>query len=91
METEIHSVPEEVLKQWGTESTAKAVGLSKPLGQMRKEYKEAVEADSSLTSLLEHLHSIETKLHGSLEEILLRRDHITYTCKLCPGQARLSR
>ena len=84
-------VDEDVIKQWGTESITKAIGLSEPLKRMRDKYIEAVEADSDLKSLSEQLKSIEIKLHESLQEIQLRQDHIVYTCKLCPGQTRLLR
>ena len=90
-ETEKRSVSEDVFKQWGAESITKAVGLSEPLKRMWKKYIEVAEADSDLKSLLEQLKSIEIKLHESLQEIQLRQDHIVYTCKLCPGQARLLR
>jgi len=90
-EAEKRSVSEDVFKQWGTESITKAIGLSEPLRRMRKKYTEAAEADSDLKVLLEQLKPIETKLHESLQEIQLRHDHIVYTCKLCPGQARLLR
>lgn len=41
--------------------------------------------------LFQALSELEAKLHKSLQEIQLRHDHIMYTCKLCPGQPRLSR
>lgn len=90
-ETEKRSVTEDIFKVWGAESTTKAIGLSEPLKRMRKKYREVAEADSDLKTLLEQLKPIEIKLHESLQEIQLRHDHIVYTCKLCPGQARLSR
>ena len=90
-ETEKRSVPEDVLKQWGTESITKAIGLSEPFKRMWEKYREAADADSDLKTLLEQLRPIEIKLHESLQEIQLRHDHIVYTCKLCPGQARLLR
>ena len=90
-ETGKGSVDEDVIKQWGTESITKAIGLSEPFKRMWDKYIEAVEADSDLKSLSEQLKSIETKLHESLQEIQLRQDHIVYTCKLCPGQTRLLR
>lgn len=46
---------------------------------------------ANLSSLLDDLHNLEPKIHNSLEEILLRRDHILYTCNLCPGKPRLLR
>ena len=36
-------------------------------------------------------NDLEPKIKDSLQEILLRRDYIMYTCKLCPGQPRLLR
>ncbi len=90
-ETEKRSVPEDVFKVWGTESITKAIGLSEPLKRVWMKYIEAAEDGSDLKSLLGQLRSIEIKLHESLQEIQLRQDHIVYTCKLCPGQARLLR
>lgn len=49
------------------------------------------ETVANLSSLLDNLHNLEPKIHDSLEEILLRRDHILYTCNLCPGKPRLLR
>jgi len=46
---------------------------------------------ANLSTLLDDLHNLEAKIHNSLEEILLRRDYILYTCKLCPGRPRLLR
>jgi len=88
---EKRSMSAEIYRQWGAESTSKALGLSKPLNQMMGRYKKVVESDLNLKSLSKQLTSIETKLHTNLQEIQLRRDHIMYTCKLCPGQSRLSR
>ncbi len=90
-ETEKRTVTEDVFKVWGAESTTKAQELSKPLHRMMKKYREAAEADSDLKTILEQLKPIKIKLHESLQEIQLRHDHIVYTCKLCPGQARLLR
>ena len=90
-ETEKRSVSEDVFKQWGTESTTKAIGLSEPLKRMWEKYRESASTDSNLKRLLEQLKPIEIKLHESLQEIQLRHDHIVYTCRLCPGQARLLR
>lgn len=90
-EMEKRSVPKDVFKVWGTESITKAIGLSEPLKRVWMKYIEAVEADFDLESLLKQLKSIEMKLHESLQEIQLRQDHIVYTCRLCPGQARLLR
>ena len=49
------------------------------------------ETVANLLALFEDLHSLETKIHNFLEEILLRRDYILYTCNLCPGRPRLLR
>ena len=46
---------------------------------------------ANLSTLLDDLHNLEAKIHNSLEEILLRRDYILYTCDLCPGKPRLVR
>jgi hypothetical protein len=46
---------------------------------------------SQAKGLFQALSELEAKLHKSLQEIQLRRDYIMYTCKLCPGQPRLSR
>jgi len=46
---------------------------------------------ANLSTLLDDLHNLEPKIHNSLEEILLRRDYILYTCDLCPGKPRLPR
>ena len=45
---------------------------------------------SQAKELLQALRELEAKLHKSLQEIQLRHDYIMYTCKLCPGQPRLS-
>jgi hypothetical protein len=34
------------------------------------------------------LKMLEPKIHEALRDILIRRDYIMYTCKLCPGQSR---
>ena len=85
------SVGRDILNQWGIESTSKAVGLSGPLSEMMIKYRQSAESDSEIKRLLDDLKALGAKLHGSLQEVLLRRDHIMYTCKLCPGQPRLSR
>jgi len=90
-ETEKRSVTEDVFKQWGAEATIRAHELSEPLHRMMKKYREAAEADADLKSLSEKLKPMEIKMHESLREIQLRHDHIVYTCRLCPGQARLLR
>ena len=46
---------------------------------------------SQAKQLFQALRELEVRLHESLQEIQLRHDHIIYTCKLCPGQPRLSR
>ena len=85
------SVSKDILDQWGTESTAKALRLIQPLFEMMTEYKQSAESDTELKRLLDDLRSLEAKVHDSLQEILLRRDYIMYSCKLCPGQPKLSR
>ena len=47
------------------------------------------ETIANLSTLLNDLHNLEAKIHDYLEEILLRRDYILYTCNLCPGKPRL--
>jgi len=49
------------------------------------------ETVANLLTLFDDLHYLEPKIHNSLEEILLRRDYILYTCNLCPGRPRLLR
>lgn len=49
------------------------------------------EVGASLKGRFNDLKALELKIHESLREILLRRDYIMYTCKLCPGQAKLLR
>ena len=49
------------------------------------------ETVANLSTLLGDLHDLEAKIHNYLEEILLRRDYILYTCKLCPGKPQLLR
>jgi len=49
------------------------------------------ETVANLLALLDDLRHLETKIHNFLEEILLRRDYILYTCNLCPGEPRLLR
>ena len=41
---------------------------------------------SEAKRLLPDLRVLEDKIHGSLDEVLSRRDYIEYICKLCPGQ-----
>lgn len=85
------SVSEDILNQWGTESTARALQLTEALFEMMSDYKKSAESDPELKRLLDELKSLEDKIHNSLQEILLRRDYIMYACKLCPGQPKLSR
>ncbi len=49
------------------------------------------EVGASLIGRFNELKVLELKIHESLQEILLRSDYIMYTCKLCPGQAKLLR
>jgi hypothetical protein len=49
------------------------------------------ESVANLIVLFDDLTALEPKIHNSLEEILLRRDYILYTCNLCPGKPRLLR
>ena len=49
------------------------------------------ETVASLSTLFDGLHNLEARIHNYLEEILLRRDYILYTCNLCPGKPRLLR
>jgi len=52
----------------------------------------ASETGTNLVALFNELkNDLEPKIKDSLQEILLRRDYIMYTCKLCPGQPRLLR
>ena len=90
-EAEEDSMLADIYKEWGKESTSKAMRLSEPLSGMMVRYGKAVKDDENLKALTNDLASIETKLHKDLHEIQLRRDHIMYTCRLCPGQSRLSR
>jgi len=43
------------------------------------------ETVADLQTLVDDLRDLEHKIHDALEEILLRRDYILYTCDLCPG------
>ncbi|GAI54471.1 unnamed protein product, partial [marine sediment metagenome] len=49
------------------------------------------ETVTNFLTLFDDLSYLETKIHNYLEEILLRRDYILYTCNLCPGEPRLLR
>lgn len=70
----------------GTVSTIKALALVKPLHEMMTKYR--TRAESQLKPLSDEIRILGEKLTDSLQEILLRRDYIVYTCKLCPGQLR---
>ncbi len=74
--------------------------ISKEIGSahIEKQYQDysdallAGETGINLVALFSELKSdLEPKIKDSLQEILLRRDYIMYTCKLCPGQPRLLR
>lgn len=41
-------------------------------------------------AVLTELRSMESRLQGMLEEVLLRRDYILYGCRLCPGEGKLA-
>ena len=60
-----------------------------------QDYSEALlagETGTNLVALFSDLkNGLEPKIKDSLQDILLRRDYIMYTCKLCPGQPRLLR
>ena len=68
---------------------------STPIEKQYQDYGEALlagEAGTNLVALFYDLKdNLEPKIKDSLQEILLRRDYIMYTCKLCPGQPRLLR
>jgi hypothetical protein len=70
----------------GSASTIEALALVKPLHEMMTKYK--TRAESQLKPLSDEIRILGEKLTDSLQEILLRRDYIVYTCKLCPGQIR---
>lgn len=70
----------------GTVSTAEALALVKPLHEMMTKYR--TRAESQLRSVADEIIILGDKLRASLQEILLRRDYIVYTCRLCPGQIR---
>ena len=67
-------------------------------GHIEKQYQDysevllAGETGTNLVALFSELkNDLEPKIKDALQEILLRRDYIMYTCKLCPGQPRLLR
>jgi len=70
----------------GSVSTTEALALVKPLHEMMTKYRAG--AESQLKPLSDEIRILGEKLTYSLQEILLRRDYIVYTCKLCPGQLR---
>jgi len=70
----------------GSVSTTEALALVKPLHEMMTKYRTG--AESQLKPLSNEIKTLGDKLRDSLQEILLRRDYIIYTCKLCPGQLR---
>ena len=43
-----------------------------------------------LVKLLGELEGVERRIHDIVEEALLRRDYILYSCRLCPGGGRLA-
>ena len=45
---------------------------------------------AGLVKLLGELRELEARIHGVLEEALLRRDYILYGCRLCPGEGKLA-
>ena len=49
------------------------------------------EIGANLITQYNELEALGQKITKFLREILLRRDYIMYTCKLCPGQTRLLR
>ncbi|MFC1861183.1 hypothetical protein ACFLYL_02750 [Chloroflexota bacterium] len=68
---------------------------SAPIKKQYQDYSQTLlagEAGTNLVALFSELkNDLEPKIKDSLQEILLRRDYIMYTCKLCPGQPRLLR
>ena len=82
---EINKIADDI----GSADTARALALTKPLHEMMKGYR--AKAESQLTPLSDEIRALRDKLTDSLQEILVRRDYIVYSCKLCPGQTRLLR
>jgi hypothetical protein len=70
----------------GSVHTASALALTKPLHEMMAKYR--AKAECQFKPSLDEIRILEEKLTDSLQEVLLRRDYIVYTCKLCPGQLR---
>jgi len=79
---EINKIASEI----GSVHTVEALALTKPLHEMMRQYK--AKAESQLTPLSDDIRALGDKLRNSLQGILLRRDYIVYTCRLCPGQVR---
>jgi hypothetical protein len=73
----------------GSVHTVTAFVVPLALGEMMGRYR--AKAESQLTVLSDEIRALGDKLGDSLQKILLRRDYIVYTCRLCPGQARLLR
>jgi len=70
----------------GSIQTVEALALTKPLHEMMVKYR--AKAECQFKPSLDEIRTLGEKLTESLQEILLRRDYIVYTCKLCPGQLR---
>ncbi len=66
-----------------------------PIEKQYQDYSKVLlagETGTNLVALFSELkNDLEPRIKDSLQEILLRRDYIMYTCKLCPGQPRLLR
>ncbi|MFC1865706.1 hypothetical protein ACFLYB_03230 [Chloroflexota bacterium] len=86
----VGNVNTDMLKQWHDNALARSESIESPQYMaMAKEYLK--KAKLGLTPLEDEINNLEGKLHESIQEILLRRDYIMYTCKLCPGQPRMIR
>jgi hypothetical protein len=70
----------------GARHTVEALALTKPLHDMIAKYK--TKAENQFKGSWDEIMALEEKLRASLQEVLLRRDYIVYTCRLCPGQLR---
>lgn len=68
----------------GTASTAEALRLASQLHEMMTKYR--TRAELQVKPLSDEIRILGEKLTNALQEILLRRDYIVYTCKLCPAQ-----
>lgn len=66
-----------------------AAGYADEHWRMIREWAQS-EKVRNMVAALSELPSLEGKLQGALEEVLLRRDYIFYSCKLCPGESRLT-